>query len=383
VEGDAFDANGQLVHVRIDEEVLLTSIIHFLSGNFTSTGEVLAAAQALKQGDPAPLLRLGAEAWWTSAPWDLGDPASLSFGAGTASVCADNRFPWDWSVPASERETQYRQAVANLPANFFTPFSKAAATGNMFNDTIAPGGVCLWWERPQPSSPVEGGTAYPDVPTLVLHGDMDAWVPVEEVQRMAALFPNATQVTVPEAGHSAVLWTHCAANMASEWIENLTADTTCAGSPETVYPAVGRFPIVAADAVPAEIDPNGGNQVGDDERRAVTVAVAAATDALQRSMIGSGDGVGLRGGTFHTDYGFGSWTTTITGCEFSTDVIVDGTITWGADHSLTADLTLSGTGTAGGTIHVDGSWQALGPVGDFTVSGTLGGLNVGLLVPEA
>jgi hypothetical protein len=36
--------------------------------------------------------------------------------------------------------------------------------------------------------------------------------------------------------------------------------------------------------------------------------VATAVDALQRSIIGSGNGVGLRGGTFHTDYGVTQWT---------------------------------------------------------------------------
>ena len=48
-----------------------------------------------------------------------------------------------------------------------------------------------------------------------------------------------------------------------------------------------------------------------------------------------------------------------------------------------ADLMVSGTGTAEGTLHVDGAWQAPGPAGKFKVSGTLGGKNVAVLVPEA
>jgi hypothetical protein len=48
-----------------------------------------------------------------------------------------------------------------------------------------------------------------------------------------------------------------------------------------------------------------------------------------------------------------------------------------------ADLLVSGPGTAGGTLHVAGTWQAPGPVGTFTVSGQLGGLSVAVLVPEA
>jgi hypothetical protein len=49
------------------------------------------------------------------------------------------------------------------------------------------------------------------------------------------------------------------------------------------------------------------------------LAVATATDAMPRSIIGFGDGVGLRAGTFHTDYG-AAWTTTLADCAFAEDV---------------------------------------------------------------
>ena len=55
----------------------------------------------------------------------------------------------------------------------------------------------------------------------------------------------------------------------------------------------------------------------------------------------------------------------------------------GAKEQADADLTVSGTGTAGGTLHVEGTWEAPGPVGKFKVSGTLGGRQVALLLPEA
>src|ERR1019366_9433683 len=119
--------------------------------------------------------------------------------------------------------------------------------------------------------------------------------------------------------------------------------------------------------------------------------------AMQRSIIGFGDGVGLRGGTFHTEFS-GPWTTTLTNCAFAKDVTVNGTVTWTYAGSFLADLTVSGSGTAGGTpliegtwqapgaggtLHVEGTWQAPGAVGNFIVSGTLGGKQVAVLVPEA
>lgn len=79
-----------------------------------------------------------------------------------------------------------------------------------------------------------------------------------------------------------------------------------------------------------------------------------------RQCIGFGDGVGLRGGTFHTDYG-AAWTTTLTDCAFAQDVTVNGTAVWEVYGSFTADLIVSGSGTAGGTLHVEGTWQAAGP----------------------
>ena len=62
---------------------------------------------------------------------------------------------------------------------------------------------------------------------------------------------------------------------------------------------------------------------------------------------------------------------------------MNGTVTWVPLGSFVADLTVNGSGTAGGTLHIEGMWQAPGPVGNFKVSGTLGGKHVAALVPEA
>jgi pimeloyl-ACP methyl ester carboxylesterase len=384
VEGDAYDANGNLTHVRIDEEALLNLVIANASGNSINTSEVLAAAESLWRGDPRPLLRLGAENFPAPYPpsGDYGDPTSFSVATQYATSCVDHHQAWKWSATVPEREQQYAQAVADLPADYFAPFSKAAATGPSFSWF---GRDCMFWQKPTPSSPVAPPHAtYPFVPTLVLSGDLDRGVPLEETSKVAALFPDSTFVPVAGAGHVAVFWSQCAADLASEFIETLqVGDTSCARTP--VWPAVGRFPVRARDARPADVDPNGSNQIGVAERKVVTVAVATATDALQRSMIGDGNGigVGLRAGTFQTNYGDSSQTTTLTGCAFATDVIVNGTFTVGSDNSFVADLVVAGPGTAGGTIHVAGFWEAPGPVGNFKVTGTLGGKQVAVLVPEA
>jgi hypothetical protein len=73
--------------------------------------------------------------------------------------------------------------------------------------------------------------------------------------------------------------------------------------------------------------------------------------------------------------------------------MVSGTVTWSpsplvllffsGDASFSADLTVTGPGTKGGQLHIQGTWQAEGRVGNFKVTGTLGGNAVALLVPEA
>jgi pimeloyl-ACP methyl ester carboxylesterase len=380
VEGDAYDANGNLAHVRIDETALLTYLTDNPTGNFTSTGELLAAARSLWSGDATPLLRLGAEGYFPLNFADYGDPTFFSMGALMATAAVDVYPPWKWSVPVPKREAQFAHAVTDLPIDYFVPFSKPAVTSLVFSFTKQD----LYWEKPRPSSPiVPPDPLYPYVPVLVFSGDLDSRVPVEENQDVAVLFPNSNHVVVAEAGHGSVLWTQCAANLASEFIETLqVGDISCTQTPEIVWPAVGRFPLLAKFARPAAVDPNGGNQIGVAERKVVTVAVATATDAMQRSIIGFGDGVGLRGGTFHTDYGV-ALTTTLTDCAFAKDVTVNGTVTWEAFGSFVADLFVNGSGTAGGTLHVEGTWQAPGPVGNFKVSGTLGGKQVAVLVPEA
>ena len=142
---------------------------------------------------------------------------------------------------------------------------------------------------------------------------------------------------------------------------------------------------MAADARPANIDPSGQNKIGLAERRVVTVAVAAIVDAVKRSTIGSGNGVGLRGGTFKSVFNPSGQVTTLVDCAFASDVSVDGTVTWnsGSDLSLTSDVSVKARGAAGGTLHISGAFHARGPVGNYSVSGHMGGKRVAVVIPES
>jgi pimeloyl-ACP methyl ester carboxylesterase len=167
MHGHAYDASGNLTKVRVDEARLLYIAINTM-GNSVNVGELLAAGDALAKDDPVPLLRLGAEI--TPLVTDNGDPTVFSQGAHYSTYCADAAQPWDWSASVRERKKQFAEAVSELPFDIFAPFSKGAAASL----EVSLQKQCLWWEKPTPSSPVTPPhPIYPNVPTLVLGGDLD------------------------------------------------------------------------------------------------------------------------------------------------------------------------------------------------------------------
>jgi hypothetical protein len=302
-----------------------------------------------------------------------------------ANQCVDydSNIPYNYHEPLSNRLAAYQRAVKKLPPDFFSPFSISVGTDIDFELTHQ----CAYWQEPTRHIPLVPETAvYPDAPVLALASDIDTLVPIEMVQAAASQFPSSSLVIIPEAFHEPVLSNGCANGLATNFIETLQlGDTTCTQRPEVVWPALGRFPIVAADARPAEVDPNGQNEIETAERKVATVAVAALVDAIKRTTIGSGNGVGLRGGTFSTVINSAGQVTTLANCAFASDVQIDGVVTWnsGSDLSLTADIAVKGTGTAGGALHLSGAFHAPGPVGNYSVTGQLGGKNVAVLIPES
>jgi hypothetical protein len=103
------------VYVRIDESALLYLAAN-PTGQFISTGELLAAAGSLSRGDRSPLLRLGAEGVPPLVA-DGGDPTFFSAGALYATMCVDTHEPWEWSAPVPKRMKQFTAAVSDLPSD--------------------------------------------------------------------------------------------------------------------------------------------------------------------------------------------------------------------------------------------------------------------------
>jgi hypothetical protein len=182
-------------------------------------------------------------------------------------------------------------------------------------------------------------------------------------------------VTIKSAAHPSLFWGLCAPEFASRFINTLAVgDTACASQSQFDYPGVTAFPLKAKES-PA-VTPGPGNRVGAADLRVARVAVDTALDALKRSFASeSGDGPGLRGGTFHTDYGDDGWTTTLTDSRWTGDVAVSGTLQW-AFGPLDAELDVDGPGGHDGTPRLAGGWQRPDVPRRITVSGTLNGERV-------
>jgi pimeloyl-ACP methyl ester carboxylesterase len=385
--GTGNNASGVPTPVKMDEGALANMLTYASnppfgapgSGGFVDGNELLAAAQAYANGDSVPLLRLGAEGIFPLSV-ENGDPTFYSQGDYIATQCVDMTEPYNWQDSVSKRTAELNDAISDLPPGYFSPFTNDVARYPIF----AFEGQCLNWQRPTPPDPVlpRRRPKFPEVPVLVLHGDLDTQISNEQAEAIADQFPHGTFIQVASSGHVTSGFGQCGTIISNHFLETLEpGDTSCAKTSETVWPAVGRFPLFAIDALPAT--PASGNHGTIHDLKVVSVAVATLRDALQRTTLGSTGGVGLRGGTWTDTVGATSQVITLSGCLFSEDVSISGTITYGFDTSVSASLSVTLSGEALGTLNVTGAFLHTGPVGNFFVTGSIGGRQLAALVPEA
>lgn len=127
-----------------------------------------------------------------------------------------------------------------------------------------------------------------------------------------------------------------------------------------------------------------GDQSGERQRRLATVVWATVQDALRQSYRlpnAGGTGVGLRGGTFQSNFNFnnGVQKLELRGLGFSENVGIDGHVAID-NGQLTATLTVTAPG--GGHITLNGRWFTFGTTaGTFHVHGRLGRHTIALSTP--
>jgi pimeloyl-ACP methyl ester carboxylesterase len=186
-------------------------------------GQLPAVIRAALQGDNQPLISAAGALGPLFSGSGVGD-AAPDLGLAVSLMCNDYPTLWDRRAPVAVRLRQFAARRARLRQAAFRPFSTRAWTSAI----IDRGNTCIRW--PDRHGPVQRTSGpFPDVPVLVISGDLDANVPTAEGRQAARQFPHAQVVDVPNAWHGPEReGTGCALSITSAFIRNQRlGDTSC------------------------------------------------------------------------------------------------------------------------------------------------------------
>jgi pimeloyl-ACP methyl ester carboxylesterase len=345
--------------------------------------ELDAAARAFASGDALPLLRLMAE---TFASVDSRDPtrspALFSSGLAAAVFCQDPPQIFDMNLAPAQRLNARDRAIARrrlAAPEAYAPFTldeyRAMPLDYAFIDE------CVRWPAPLP-----GGSAlplvstrahYPDVPVLVISGELDNMTSVESGSAAAAHFAHARHIVIANSFHVNALphaRSACAAVLVRQFLVRLNiVDEGCAQEvpPVRLVPRFARF---VRELAPAH--GLAGNQAGEAALRAVSAAFLTAEDVvLLAKSNGARPGVGLRGGRYLAQAAAQGYEIDLQDVRWTQDLAVSGRIDWpGRSGVVRADLRLEGPPDATGSVHLE--WPQDLSDARATARGALGGRSV-------
>jgi hypothetical protein len=218
---------------------------------------------------------------------------------------------------------------------------------------------------------------YPDVPVLVVSGDLDNMTSVADGAAAAARFPAAHHVVITNGLHVNALphsRSECGAQLVRRFLTNLsTEDDSCAAQVPPVR-LVPRFARHAGQLAPAQALT--GNQAGAPALRVVSAVLLTCEDAIARARAdGAGRGVGLRGGAVTVTAAQPGYHLTLHQLRWTQDVAVSGELDWpGRSGTVHATVELAGPDGMRGRLELQ--WPEGLAHARATVSGTLGGERV-------
>jgi pimeloyl-ACP methyl ester carboxylesterase len=310
-----------------------------------------------RRGDPAQLLRLATLAEAGAEP---SNPRDFSAAVFTATVCEEAALPWQRGAPFEDRERQANDRIAALGESVFAPFGPGAV---MQTDLIQ---LCRRWAEASPAPPAPG--PLPDVPALILDGELDLRTPVESAQRVAAQLPHSTLLTIPATGHSTLGSdsSSCTIDAISRFLANRSVATKCADPPRAA-PAEQPAPLSLAEVKPVSRVPRSVGRVLEAVELTLTdTEDQASTQALlsfNRGDAGVVRGGGLRAGKFRV----GNAGLFMDDIVFVPGVHVSGRLLNRAGRIGT--MTVSGSRAVAGTIVYHGRRIVTGRIGgrDFRI----------------
>ena len=227
VRGPVIDRNGRARTQSVSSTRLLFLM---LGGDFVPRirAALPAAIYNARRGDTAPLLRLATISETGAEP---ANPRDFSTAIFTATICEEASFPWTRDSPFDDRQRQTDETIAGLGESAFAPFGPSAAAQT---DLIQ---LCRRWMEASPGPP-SVSPPLPDVPTLILEGELDLRTPLEGAERVAAQLPQSTLLRIPATGHSTLGsdTSSCTLNAVTRFLERRAVRSTCSDGPEILSP---------------------------------------------------------------------------------------------------------------------------------------------------
>lgn len=329
----AADSDGKMRNFTADASQLAI-VMYGAAPAIASVRELDAAARAFSEGDRVPLLRLMAE---TISGVDSRDPSDdatqYSAGLAAAVMCQDPPQIFDMRLAPILRTADRDRAIAErkrtLP-DTYAPFTIDEYRGMPLDYSFID--QCVEWPVAPPTHPashvVAADASLPDIPALIISGELDNITTPADGAAVAREFKRGTQIRIANSFHVNALphaRSACAAQVVRRFIETLEpGDTACAAEVPPLR-LVPRFARHVADLEPAAALP--GNRAGPVQLRWISAAVMTAGDVLTRLGLNSSDhGVGLRGGTFHVARAPPNTRVTLDQVKWTEDLSVSGRI---------------------------------------------------------
>jgi hypothetical protein len=202
---------------------------------------------------------------------------------------------------------------------------------------------------------VPASAVYPDIPALIISGELDDMTTTTDGAAVAKHFPQGRQLIVANSFHVNALphaRSGCAAEIVRRFVQTLQpGDTNCAHAVSQVR-LVPEFARHVHELPPARALP--GNAAGAEQLRAVAASVQTAGDVIARLASNTtGKGVGLRGGTFKYRATEDRYQLNLYEVRWTEDLAVSGSLSWQArSGSAAGRLTLSGPAGMRGVVNV-------------------------------
>lgn len=158
-------------------------------------------------------------------------PTSYSPALFSAIACNDYARQFDDADDFAVRRSDFGHRLDELPEDQFGLFSKQGWIESGWEE----GDMCLDWPTrdiaPELRIPLD--VDRPDVPVLVVNGDIDMQTPLPGARQVANIYLNSVLLTVPNAGHVALPVSECAARIEFAFLADpvLPAADACADQP--------------------------------------------------------------------------------------------------------------------------------------------------------